>query len=55
MGRTKTLSLKGNNMFKGMRLLHRSYLGLLLFLGFGQAVVSIMVLLLSPDAPIGSR
>jgi hypothetical protein len=35
--------------------IHRAYLGLMLSLGLFQGILSIIVLLLGPDRPIGSR
>ncbi|HEX3015291.1 MAG TPA: hypothetical protein VHQ46_02735 [Desulfobacteria bacterium] len=35
--------------------LRRLYLALLLVLGFAQGIISIIVLLLGPDKPVGSR
>lgn len=37
------------------QMIHKLYLSLLLFLGLAQGIISLLVLLLGPDRPVGSR
>jgi len=53
--RLEKLWKKLKNWNERFKALSRLYLGLLLLLGFSQGIISVIVLLLSPEKPAGSR